>query len=398
MSHNKRITENSSIIQYLMKLNFALYFTKPVIRHIVEFIIAATQKGYSGTVTDIVNLSLANCHRTTFGKFLSQGVWNIEYAWRAIRREVICIIFELSQTSNKPIFVIFDDTIAEKTKPSLQAKHTIQATGFHQSHLKGKQVWGHQLLTMMLSCGNVVLPYCIERYEKGGKSKIERICEMVSMLPIPKGPAYGLCDSWYINKKVIEAHFERGYHLIGALKTNRIIYPQGIRIQIKDFAQYIEKNEVHLVTVNGSNYWVYRYEGALNGIDNAVVVLCWPEKAFKNQNALHAFICTDTELDTETILNYYSQRWPIEIFFRQTKNNLGLNTYQVRSTKSIDRLLWLISLTYLYCTTSGDEYCKFGQGIKIVRKEVQKQRVQWLYERANNKVPIDEILEELQLA
>ncbi|EGD50308.1 transposase IS4 family protein, partial [Thermoanaerobacter ethanolicus JW 200] len=53
MSHNKRITENSSIIQYLMKLNFALYFTKPVIRHILEFIIAATQKGYSGTVTDI---------------------------------------------------------------------------------------------------------------------------------------------------------------------------------------------------------------------------------------------------------------------------------------------------------------------------------------------------------
>lgn len=126
----------------------------------------------------------------------------------------------------------------------------------------------------MLSCGNVVLPYCIERYEKGGKSKIKRICEMVSMLPIPKRLAYGLCDSWYINKQVIEAHFERGYHLIGVLKTNRIIYSRGIRIQIKDFAQYIEKNEVYLVTVNGSNYWVYRYEEALNGIDNAVVVLC----------------------------------------------------------------------------------------------------------------------------
>lgn len=55
----------------------------------------------------------------------SQGVWNIEYAWRAIRREVIRIMFELSQTSKKPISVIFDDTIAEKTKPSLQAKHSI---------------------------------------------------------------------------------------------------------------------------------------------------------------------------------------------------------------------------------------------------------------------------------
>jgi hypothetical protein len=34
MSHNKRITENSSIIQYLLKLNFEFYFTKPVIRHL----------------------------------------------------------------------------------------------------------------------------------------------------------------------------------------------------------------------------------------------------------------------------------------------------------------------------------------------------------------------------
>jgi hypothetical protein len=69
--------------------------------------------------------------------------------------------------------VIFDDTIAEKIKPLSQAKHSIQATGFHQSHLKGKQVWGHQLLTMMLSCGKVVLPYCIECYEKGMQTGIK---------------------------------------------------------------------------------------------------------------------------------------------------------------------------------------------------------------------------------
>ncbi len=150
--------------------------------------------------------------------------------------------------------------------------------------------------------------------------------------------------------------------------------------------------------MKGSNYWVYRYEGALNGIDNAVVLICWPEKAFKNQKALHAFLCTDTELNTETILNYYGQRWPIEIFFRQTKNNLGLNTYRVRSTKSIDRLLCLISLTYLYCTVSSDKYCQFGCGIVIVRKDVQKQRIQWIYDQAKNNIPIDEIFEQLKLA
>ena len=34
-----------------------------------------------------------------------------------------------------------------------------------------------------------------------------------------------------------------------ALKTNRVIYPKGISIQVKDFAQYIKKNDVYLVII-----------------------------------------------------------------------------------------------------------------------------------------------------
>ena len=34
--------------------------------------------------------------------------------------------------------------IASKTKPSLQALHPIEDAYFYQSHLKGKQDYGHQ--------------------------------------------------------------------------------------------------------------------------------------------------------------------------------------------------------------------------------------------------------------
>jgi len=397
MSHKSILAEKSSINQFLFKLGFFLYFSKPVLKHIEEFIKGSIQKGYKGTVSDIVILSLANCHRTTFGKFLSQGVWNINLAWKGIRKFVIRTVYTCS-SSNLPIFAIYDDTIAEKTKPSSQAKSTIQETGFHQSHLKGKQVWGHQLLTTMLSCGKKVLPYSIERYKKGEKSKIQMVCDIVESLPSPKGVAYGLCDSWFTNKKVITAHLKKGYHLIGALKTNRIIYPKGIGIQIKQFTQYIEKNDVCLVTVNNSKYWVYRYEGHLNGIDNAVVLLCWHENAFKKDGALHAFLCTDTELENQTILDYYSKRWPIEVFFRQTKNNLGLNTYQVRSTKSIDRMLLLISLTYVYCSTHENADDSFSKGLFICRNQTKRENVQWIYECAKNNVPIGTILKTMKIA
>ena len=354
-------------------------------------------KGYKGTVTDIVALSLADCRRTTFGKFLSEGSWNINYAWKGIKKFVISEIVEKS-SSETPIFVIYDDTIAEKTMPSSKAKNTIQETSFHHSHLKHKQVWGHQLLTTMLSNGKKVLPYSIQRYQKGEKSKIEMVCEIASTLPSPKGPAYGLCDSWFTNKDVINAHLKRGYHLIGALKTNRVIYPKGIGIQVNAFTQYIEKNDVCLVTVNNSKYWVYRYEGNLNGIDNAVVLFCWPENSFKKAGSLHAFLCTDTELSTQIILEYYSKRWPIEIFFRQTKNNLGLNTYQVRSAKSIDRILMLISLTYIFCLMQENANNSFSKGLVICRNYSKKDNIQWIYDCAKNNIPIDTIFKTLKIA
>ena len=397
MSHRSILTKKSKINQFLFELGFFLYFCKPVLKHIEQFIKGSIQKGYKGTVTDIVLLSLADCHRTTFGKFLSEGKWNIDYAWKGIKKFVVKRIFENSSDDN-PIFAIYDDTISEKTKPSSKAENTIQEASFHHSHLKGKQVYGHQLLTAMLSDGKKVLPYSIERYEKGKKSKIQMVCEIVAKIPSPKGKAYGLCDSWFTNKDVINAHSQKGYHLIGALKTNRVIYPKGINIQVKDFAQYIEKNDVCLVTVNNSKYWTYRYEGNLNGIDNAVVLFCWPENAFRKDRALHAFLCTDTELSTKTILEYYSKRWPIEIFFKQTKNNLGLNSYQVRSTKSIDRILVLISLTYIFCSIQENAKDSFAKGLIVCRNNVKKDNIQWIYDCAKNNIPIETVLKTMKIA
>jgi len=53
---------------------------------------------------------------------------------------------------------------------------------------------------------------------------------------------------------------------------------------------------------DGINYYVYRYEGKLNGIENAVVLLSYPEKVFGKPKTLRAFLSTDTSLSTDEIL------------------------------------------------------------------------------------------------
>lgn len=392
MSHTSILSDDSTIHNFISKLHLPLYFSRPVIRHITDFIAGATQKGYRGKVTDLVELSYASCHRTTFGHFLAKGVWNESYLWKAIKTQVLRAIGSTAKQTTSPTFAIYDDTIAKKTKPSSQAIHPIEATDFHFSHLECKTVWGHQLLCAVLSCGSLTLPYHLEHYTKESTSKIDKVCQIADSLPIATGPAYALCDSWFTCRKVIDAHYKKGYHLIGGLKTNRIIYPQGIRIAIKDFATYIAKNDVHLVTVNRQRYWVYRYEGALNDVDNATVLFCWPQDAFLNPKALRCFLCTDVSLDTSTLLNYYSRRWPIETFFRQTKGALAVNNYQVRPLTAIKRFWVLTVLTYLFCVIGDLVTSSFAKGLSDARKTMKTNVFEWVYTQAQAGVPLSQVL------
>jgi len=396
MSRTSILTDDSTIHNFISKLHLPLYFSRPVIRHIIDFIIGATQKGYRGKIHDLVELSFASCHRTTFGHFLAKGVWNESYLWKTMKTHVDQTIKSTAKHTTSPIFALYDDTIAKKTMPSSQAVHPMEATDFHFSHLECKTVLGHQLLCAMLSIEKTTLPYHMEHYEKGSISKIDKVCEIAASLPIPVGSGYGLCDSWFTCKKVIDAHLKNGYHLIGGLKTNRIIYPQGIRTSIKNFASFIGKNDVRLVTVNRQSYWIYRYEGALNEIDNAVVVFCWPKDALLNAKAMRTFLCTDTELDTQTILQYYSKRWPIETFFRQTKGNLGLNQYQMRSITAIKRFWALTTLTYLFCTIGTSKKTSLASGISIIRKKVKSNLYTWIFSQAKEGVSLSHILDRLK--
>lgn len=217
-------------------------------------------------------------------------------------------------------------------------------------------------------------------------------------LPLPPHGGYVLVNSWFTCLRVIDSYAAAGYHLIGALKTNRILYPQGIRTSVQDFATHIRKEDVRLVTVNDSSYWTYRYEGPLNEIDNAVVLLCWPEQAFGEPKALRAFLCTDVSLETEIISTYYAKRWSIEIFFRQSKNNLGLDTYQVRSAKAFIRLWALLAFTHLYCTTGLGKPLALGDGLRLVRKQVQQDRFRAVYECGRNGVPFHIVCKQFKLA
>lgn len=72
-------------------------------------------------------------------------------------------------------------------------------------------------------------------------------------------------------------------------------YPCGMKQKISGFALHLRKtgSDVITVTAGRGDYYVYRYEGNLNGIDKVVVLVRYPTDASHVPGVLRAFISTD---------------------------------------------------------------------------------------------------------
>ena len=369
---------SNTVYNYFKELNLGLFLSDVYIDHLTSVVSAVFHSDYKGKTIDFAKVS--DHHRTTISHFLNHGKWDSDKLQQLLRQTVIRIIYQESQRSGKPVLCIVDDTIASHTKPSSQALHPIEAAYFHQSHLKGCQDYGHQAVAVMLSCNGITLNYAIILYDKS-KSKIQIVQEIANELPVPPVKSYFLCDCWYSSAKIMNCFIQKGFHTIGALKTNRIIYPCGIRKKASEFATYLRKQDadVRLVTVRHRQFYVYRYEGKLNDIENAVVVISYPQEAFLNPKALRVFISTDTDLSTLEILETYVCRWEIELFFRESKSKLALDKYQIRTQTGIARYWLIMSLVHFMCCTCIKNNHTFNDGYQYLKHKIKEEQITKLY-------------------
>lgn len=164
------ITEELSLDNFLEQLKIDLLLTTPQKNHLKNIMNAMNMIGFRGKVNDVSVLT-SQKHRTSITRFLSASTWNESLVKESLRAFVLKSIWSRSKETKKPIYFIIDDTISEKTKPSSKAVNVIEKCSFHNSHLKGKTVYGHQILVSLLSCDGLVLPYSIDIYDKNSISK-----------------------------------------------------------------------------------------------------------------------------------------------------------------------------------------------------------------------------------
>ena len=110
---------------------------------------------------------------------------------------------------------------------------------------------------------------------------------------------------------------------------------------------------------------------------------------------MRAFISTDASLSTAEILNLYVERWEIEVFFRQAKQKLAMDKYQIRSAQGIRRFWLLMSLAHFICRTGTGRIVSFEEGYRFFQNAMIKERVEFIYRCASERIPLVDVVNAL---
>ena len=398
------LNQNETIINYISELN--LPYSSAIKNHMVNIVSGIIVTEGSKTISSVHNKITCNRDRSTGSRFLSSYSWNHEYV---TQERIFHAISEISNTCEDSDvgFLIIDDTLTKKNTSTKK----IESLDFHNSHADGnKPKWSHCLVTSHYKINDYSIPLDFRQYHRKESSKKlskkfldknELAMELINeFTPVTKNN-YLLVDSWYTSAKILLHGLINGCHTIGRIKSNRVIYPAGIKTNVKKFSSYIRTNETSLVTASNNKYYVYRYEGKLNDIENVVVLISWTKNDLSDNPAF--IISTDVSLDNKTIISYYEKRWDIEVSYRYHKTALGFDEFQIQSLKSIHRYWSMIFLTYTFLEifrVKCEKLYKFkniGDVILHFRNNYLVKIVSFAHECADNGIDLQSTIAKLGL-
>ncbi|MDQ0164018.1 hypothetical protein [Aeribacillus alveayuensis] len=84
-----RLAHHHGIHKFFTMLGLALYFSKPVMKHLVHIVDAMVTKGFSGTLTDLHHGSFHPNHRTTLSHFFTKSPWEEETLLRKLQQWIL---------------------------------------------------------------------------------------------------------------------------------------------------------------------------------------------------------------------------------------------------------------------------------------------------------------------
>jgi len=297
------------------------------------------------TLTQLYQSSASQTRYWSLPKFLSRGKWDPD-ALAAHLIKYLQAIF--------PLWVyVYDQTHALKTGNSQWGLHFLRNFSYQKHRVnQSKFHYGHEFGAFGLLCATpthwLLFPVWVklivpQTVRDKADAILKRICSKV-----PRGLI--LFDRAFTRRKVFEMLLGLGHHLLCSTKSNAVFYripkppkhpkrgrprKYGDRLNIRHL-RYKTKS------IANKDYQIASHlvRTKMCPTDVRLLVIRRRPKPSKPYRYFLVFT-TDLILEIPKILEYYQHRWQIETAFRDAKQHFGFSGYQVKSRKSINRLVQL---------------------------------------------------------
>jgi SRSO17 transposase len=310
--------------------------------------------------------------------FLSDSQWN----YQQLNDKRINLLRSQRTTGfSKNGLLIIDDTGVLKP----YAANT-EGAQYQHCPVLGKEAVCNVAVASCLGVNNRYIPLDVKFYKTQDefllgkqdpefRSKLDLAKELITEACAKQLPFnYVVFDSWYSASDVLNFIQEKDLKFISEVKSDRKLYfrnPQLKRsyfMQQDELVRLIRKHLWHKVRVfrhRGEEMYVYSFKSRLKRTLFPVsVFVVMGRLSYKDNRDVRMIISNDLGLSYKEALPTYFQRWAIERLFRELKDSLYFDHYQLRHKLKIMRywmmvilvwtlLYWIRQNGYLYRSISS---------------------------------------------
>jgi SRSO17 transposase len=170
-----------------------------------------------------------------------------------------------------------------------------------------------------------------------------------------------LMDSWYLSPELLSVITAANKNWVSLLKHNRKLETNSFQlkdatgknihistpqIKVEELVPLIPVNAYHKITIAKQDYWCFTFTVWISGIGKVRLVISFDDPDLKGTYAV--LITNQTSWSAKEVLEKYLCRWPIETFYRDSKQLLGLDEYRMR-THTANKAHWcLVFVAYSF--------------------------------------------------
>jgi SRSO17 transposase len=296
------------------------------------------------TVEGINRIFIQAPHPSSLNRFLTAGIWK--------QQEVNDARIDMLKTQGAlggKGWLAIDDTLTHKTGKK------IEGVGIFWDHSEKRYVLAHNIATaefVNLKGESHPIDFRLYLKEDQGREKIVPFRTKIELSKELVEDALNrgldiqgaLFDNWFASKDFIKFLRDQGLHWVTRLKSDRNIKIKGRYVAIGEFASTLPGESFRMVQIGDRIYQVFSKAVDLKGVGQVRILISYDNEEFSGSPTY--FATDQIRWEGTRILKAYSKRWNIEVFFRDSKQNLGLESYQLRDLWGIKRHWYLIFLAY----------------------------------------------------